>query len=312
MRLLAAYFLVSLILSVAVEAQELRSQLVGRWNLQVEGADGDYPAWLEVSSSGYSGLIGAYVGSIGSMRPIAKIETVGNEFHFSIPPQWEQLSEDRRFQGRLEGDRLIGEMNGPRGTTERWIGTRAPELDSDVSPVWREPISLFNGENLGGWHAKSQDLENRWAVKDGILINEAQGTDLVSNAKFDDFILSAEFRYPPGSNSGIYLRGRYEIQIMDSYGDRANRHSLGSVYGHLIPSFNAAKPAGEWQDLEITLVGRRITVVLNGTIVIDRRIIPGITGGAMDNDEASPGPVMIQGDHGPIEFRSIVITPTES
>ena len=146
-------------------------------------------------------------------------------------------------------------------------------------------------------------------MREGTLINEMPGSDLVTQANFGDFILSTQFRYPARSNSGIYLRGRYAVQIEDSYDLPPDRHSLGSVYGHLIPSFNAAKPAGEWQDIEITLIGRRITIVLNGMRIIDRSIIPGITGGAMDNNEASTGPIMLQGDHGPVEFRSIVIRP---
>src|SRR5947209_2395258 len=116
-------------------------------------------------------------------------------------------------------------------------------------------------------------------------------------------------RYPKGSNSGIYLRGRYEVQIEDDYGDEPDSHKIGGIYGFLTPSVNPAKPAGEWQAVDITLVGRTVTVVLNGERILDRQTIPGITGGALDSDEGAPGPLLLQGDHGPIAFRNLIVTP---
>ncbi|HAV62346.1 MAG TPA: DUF1080 domain-containing protein, partial [Verrucomicrobiales bacterium] len=152
---------------------------------------------------------------------------------------------------------------------------------------------------------------NGWEVKDGLLVNARPGNDLVTERKFNDFKLRAEFRYPKGSNSGLYLRGRYEVQIEDNFGQEINSHRIGGVYGFLTPRVNAAKPAGEWQTMEITLVGRVVTVVLNGEPIIERQAIPGITGGALDSDEGAPGPLLIQGDHGPVEFRELTLTPAE-
>jgi hypothetical protein len=147
-------------------------------------------------------------------------------------------------------------------------------------------------------------------VVDGILTNAGGGGNLVTTRSFEDFKLHAEFRYPKGSNSGLYLRGRYEVQIEDSP-ERLEPGPLhvGGVYGFLPPTENAAKAPGEWQRFDITLVGRRVTIVLNGRTVIADQIIPGITGGALDSDEGAPGPIYIQGDHGPIEFRRLVLTP---
>ena len=142
-----------------------------------------------------------------------------------------------------------------------------------------------------------------------MLTNSEPGNDLLTEQKFTDFKLQAEFRYPKGSNSGIYLRGRYEVQIEDNFGNEPDSHEIGGIYGFLTPIKNAAKEAGEWQTLEITLVGRAVTVVLNGEQVIDRQAIPGITGGALDSDEGAPGPIMLQGDHGPVEFRKLMLTP---
>jgi hypothetical protein len=141
------------------------------------------------------------------------------------------------------------------------------------------------------------------------LKNARPVSDLITDRKFMDFKLQTEFRYPRGSNSGIYLRGRYELQIEDNHGREPSALGIGGVYGFLAPRENTARPAGEWQTLDAVLVGRRVTVVLNGETVIDRQEIPGITGGALDSSEGEPGPILLQGDHGPIEFRRVVITP---
>jgi hypothetical protein len=144
-----------------------------------------------------------------------------------------------------------------------------------------------------------------------MLVNVEPGNDLLTERKFTDFKLRAEFRFPEGSNSGIYLRGRYEVQIEDNHGQQPDSHKIGGVYGFLSPSVNAAKKAGQWQRLELTLVGRAVTVILNDERVIDRQLVPGITGGALDSDEGAPGPILLQGDHGPIEFRRLTLTPAE-
>lgn len=145
---------------------------------------------------------------------------------------------------------------------------------------------------------------------DGVLVNEDAGVNLVTTERIDDFKLILEFSYPKGSNSGIYLRGRYEVQIADHHGMEVSDMLLGGISGFIEPSVNAAKPSGEWQKSEITLVGRHATVVLNDIVIISNRPIPGITGGSLNSKEGEPGPIMLQGDHGPIEFRKVVITPS--
>ena len=149
---------------------------------------------------------------------------------------------------------------------------------------------------------------NQWLADSGILRSPKSGANLVTDRLFTDFKLHIEFRYPKGSNSGVYLRGRYEVQIEDNYGEDALIDRFGSIYGFLTPNEMAVKKAGEWQSYDITLIGRTVTVVANGKTVICNQVIPGITGGAINSKEGEPGPIMIQGDHGPVAYRNIVIT----
>jgi hypothetical protein len=172
-------------------------------------------------------------------------------------------------------------------------------------------ISLFNGKDLAGWHARHPNAHNGWTVENGMLVNTPPSTDLVSDAKFRDFDLHYEYMYPAGSNSGVYLRGRYEIQIQDDFGKAPESHINGAIYGVVAPSSNPTKRAGEWQTVDAKMVGDRATVVLNGVKIIDSaKVRP--TGAALDENEAEPGPIMLQGDHGKITFRNVRIRPLSS
>jgi len=291
-------------LTLQLNAQDSKS-IEGRWNLTLSYDGKEVPSWLEVSHSGLSTLVGHFVFLNGSTRPVSEIILKDGKFSFAIPPQWEK-GNLLEFEGSLEGEELKGTLLYTDGKTYNWVGTRAPKLAYNPNPVWGEPRALFNGKDIEGWQAMG---ENQWVVKDGILTSEKAGANLVSDEKFKDFKLHLEFRYPEGSNSGIYLRGRYEVQIADNYGLEPSSILFGGIYGFLTPNEMAAKQAGEWQDYDITLIGRRITIVANGKEIITNQNIPGMTGGALDNNEAEAGPFMIQGDHGPVEFRSVVVTP---
>jgi 3-keto-disaccharide hydrolase len=285
--------------------------LVGRWDLTAHGPKGDYPSWLEVRMLGFRTLVGSYVGQFGSARPVSFVKHENGSFRFSIPPQWEHRLTDVVIEGKLDGDTIRGVVTDDEGKPLAWEGVRAPALTRGAEPKWGKAIDLFNGRDLAGWKQRFPDKKNGWVVRDGILANDTPGNDLLTESKFTDFKLHAEFRYPKGSNSGIYLRGRYEVQVEDNFGKAPDSHYIGGVYGFLTPNRNTAKPAGEWQTMDITLVGRLVTVALNGEEVIVRQNIPGITGGAMDSNEAAPGPVLLQGDHGPVEFRKVTITTAE-
>ena len=297
------------------------SEVIGRWNLTVVIEDKDmeelglfrhglmdtkgFPGWLEIKLSGFSTLVGYYVGYEGSARPISEIHYSKDDqkYHFTIPPQWMDI-DDIYFEFTLKDDKLTG-YEVLDGHKLQWTGVRAPDLTRQEPPVWGDPKNLLD-ENLSRWIIPAN---NKFRMIDDILVNESDGGNLVTKEKFDDFKLSLEFRYPEGSNSGVYLRGRYELQIIDSYGQDLNSMTIGGVYGFVEPSVNAAKKAGEWQTFEVTFVGRHITLVHNGIEVISNRPVPGITGGSLDSNEGNPGPIMIQGDHGPVEFRKFVITP---
>jgi len=309
---LAAAFIVAIRGYAGTQTQTRADEaLIGRWDLVVQRGSQTMPSWLEVERSGSVRLVGQFVGTGGSARPIAKIEFSDGAFRFTIPPQWERESNDLTFEGRLDGNRITGSMTTADGQKLTWSGARAPSLRRDGKPVWSEPIKLLNGQSLDGWHTVGGG-ESQWSVVSGVLQNAKGGANLATDRKFDDFKLHLEFRVPKEANSGVYLRGRYELQIDDSAGLDPSAHHLGGVYGFIAPSENAARPAGEWQAMDVSLVGRMLTYELNGTMIICNREIPGITGGALDSAEAGPGPLLLQGDHGPVDYRNIVITPARN
>ena len=284
-----------------------REAVVGRWDITVQKGSVTVPSWLEMRPSGRAALVGRMVGEVGSSRPIARIDFKDGAIRFAIPPQWEDGTGDLVVEGRLDGDRLSGTMTYPDGKQYSWTGTRAPALRRASPPQWGPAVRLFNGSDLTGWRVLGGT--NRWQAVNNVLRNTASGGNLVTEGKYSDFKLHLEFRYPKGSNSGVYLRGRYEVQIADSIPAEPVNDLLGSVYGFLSPSEIANRKPDEWQSYDITLLGRMVTVVLNGKTVISNQEIPGITGGALDSDEGAPGPLMLQGDHGVIEYRNIVLTP---
>jgi hypothetical protein len=284
--------------------------IIGRWDITVQGAGVSYPSWLEVARS-QNGLTGRFVGRSGSARPIQRIEFADGQIIFSLPVQWERQSKDLVFKGRLAGNQIEGTTESADGKPLTWRAVRAPELKAPAAPVWGAPIQLFNGRDLTGWKLRHGDRGNCWSVADGVLANSPPCVDIITEQKFKDFKLHIEFNYVEKSNSGVYLRGRYEVQIQDDYGKEPESHRIGGLYGFLTPTVNVAKKPGEWQSYDITLLGRRVTVALNGQTIIQDQEIPGITGGALDSEEGAPGPIMLQGDHGKISFRNIVLTPAK-
>jgi hypothetical protein len=290
--------------SMAANADSL--SLEGRWDITIQMEGNAKPSWLEVRHSGVSTLVGSFVAVSGSSRPISKVNVEGKNFAFTIPPQWERGSGDLSVQGTFDGTGISGTITFPDGKNYPFTGMRAPSLRSSKTPTWGTPIALIQND-LKGWHGNGDN--NQWVVEKGILRSDKSGVNIITDKTFTDFKLHVEFRYPKGSNSGVYLRGRYEVQISDSKGKDPVFGELGGVYGFISPSEQVAKEPGEWQTYDITLVGRMISLVANGKAVITNQEIPGITGGALNSNEGEPGPIFLQGDHGPVEYRNIVITP---
>jgi hypothetical protein len=167
---------------------------------------------------------------------------------------------------------------------------------------------LFNGRDLSGWEA-SRGAKSYWIAREGELQNPMPGANIRTSQTFRDFKLHIEYNCPSGGNSGVYLRGRYEVQV--EYEPPAKNdafHRMGSIYGFIPPAVEVAARPGQWESYDITLIGRSVTVLRDGVLIINGAEIPGITGGALDSQEGEPGPLYLQGDHtGGLRYRNITI-----
>jgi hypothetical protein len=279
-----------------------------RWDLTLKAPDREYPSWLELRQEGGQ-LKAEMVGRWGNARPLPKVELSDGRLIFVSPKDEEASPNDMIFEGTLVGKKLSGTTTGPDGKTWQWTGQRAPALKKSSTPSWGKPIPLFNGKDLTGWRMEGPGT-TVWKVENGNLITPGNGPELINNSKFEDFKLHVEFKCDANSNSGIYLRGRYEVQVETDSIEEPPSHHIGGVYGFLAASPELPRKPGEWQSFDITLIGRWITVVQNGQTIIDNKEIPGITGGALDSHEELPGPIYLQGsEKGHVAYRNIVITP---
>ena len=309
-RFLLTLVLFSLSILAKANSGSDTSAVLGRWDITMRLGNDEAPSWLEIHISGIKTLVGEFVGAGGSARPISTINFENGVLSFSIPPQWEPENSNLVFEAQLQGDSLVGNITLPNGQKWNCSAVKAPSLIRTRKPVWGAPIALFNGKDLKGWHASGST--NQWVVKNGILTSAKSGSNIISDQKFTDFKIHVEFRYPVNGNSGVYLRGRYEVQVMDYAKDQPDKDILGSIYGFIKPNEPISTKPGEWVTYDITLVGRNVTIVVNGKTVVCNQEIPGITGGALDSHEGEPGPIMLQGDHRPIEYRKVIITPAKS
>jgi len=280
---------------------------LGRWDLTLKTPLREYPSWLEITEEDGQ-LRARMVSRWGHARPLPKIELSNGRIAFVSPKEEEDRKDDMVFEGTLSGKTLVGTTTGPDGTPWQWTGERAPSLKRTSAPHWGKPTQLFDGKDLSGWRMSDPGSKTTWKVENGTLVSPGHGPELISDAKFGDFKLHIEFNCAPGSNSGVYLRGRYELQIEDDPEPEGPTMRTGGVYGFLAPSPEQPVRPGEWQTYDITLVGRSVTVVQNGQTIINKQEIPGITGGALDSHEAQPGPIYLQGSEaGHVAFRNITI-----
>ena len=281
---------------------------LGRWDLTLKTPQQkEYPSWLEITQEGAQ-FHARMVSRWGHARPLPKVEISHGHIQFVSPKEEEDRKDDMVFDGKLSAGRLVGTTSGPDGTTWQWTGERAPKLIRSREPNWRKPVQLFNGRDLSGWTPSDPNASAKWTVQNGTLVSPGHGPELITTAKFGDFKLHVEFNCGKGANSGIYLRGRYEVQIENDPAPEGPTMSTGGVYGFLAPSSEVPRRPEEWQTYDITLIGRTVTVVLNGQTIIDKQEIPGITGGALDSHERLPGPIYLQGsENGQVAFRNITV-----
>jgi hypothetical protein len=282
---------------------------VGRWNVKITDTGDTFASGaIRIDKTG-TALTAGLVWRSGSYAPMKSVEMKDGVLRLVRDEGEGKLDV---FEARLEGGLLKGQVTYPDAKVHHFEGRRAPLLQSRKAPAWGQPVTLFDGKTLNGWHARNPKAKNGWAVVDGTLavVEPKDNSDLVSDRTFHDLKLHIEFVMDVKSNSGVYLRGRYEVQLLDNEDAKMalDTHGCGAVYSRLAPKVDAAKPAGVWQSLDVEFVGRQITVTLNGTKII-QDLVDGITGGALSPYEEEAGPLMLQGDHGKVRFRNIVVTP---
>ena len=293
------------------QANTSNQSFLGRWDLTLKTPQREYPSWLEITQEGGQ-FHARMVSRWGHARPLPKVEISGAHILFVSPKEEEDRKDDMVFEGTLSDARLAGTTTGPDGTPWQWTGERAPKLIRSGEPKWGKAVELFNGKDLSGWTPSDPNATAKWTVENGTLVSPGHGPELISTSKFNDFKLHVEFNCGKGANSGVYLRGRYELQVEDDPEPEGPTMRTGGVYGFLAPSPGQPRRPGEWQSYDITLIGRVVTVAQNGATIIDKQEIPGITGGALDSHEGLPGPIYLQGSEaGHVAFRNITITPAK-
>jgi hypothetical protein len=305
---------------------------LGRWALTLPR---DGAGWLDVTQqNGY--LDGSLLWYGGSVNPLDSVYLDGDKLYATRGREIERKDAAGKvirkqvftdtFSFAVSGDTLTGTRFSPKPAgkgvdKDEFTGKRIPPLPPKPDLAkgnFGKPVELFNGKDLNGWKLTDRHAVNGWRAESGILVNnpaQKEGQphlnygNLRTEKEFEDFNLKLDVNVPPNGNSGIYLRGIYEVQVCDSCGKPLDAHNMGAIYSRIAPTVAAEKPAGEWQTFDITLMDRRVTVKLNGKTIIDNEPLPGCTGGALWSDEFRPGPIYLQGDHTAVQYRNIVLTP---
>jgi hypothetical protein len=298
---------------------------VGRWALTIPGGGA---GWLGVVEKDGS-LSASILWGGGSVEPVTTAKVEGDKLILTRVRESQRrgvkTTETETITATRDGDSLklttvTQRANGSSKPAD-FTGKRIPPLPAkpDLSKVkFGKPIVLFDGKNLDAWKLTDPGATSGWSIVAGVLVNKPVQPDpqkhinygnLRTVAEFEDFNLKLEVNVGKGENSGVYLRGIYEVQVCDSYGKRLDSHNMGGIYSRITPTVNAEKAPGEWQTMDLTLVDRHVTVVLNGKKIIDNQPLLGCTGGALWSDEFKPGPIYLQGDHTGIQYRNIVLTP---
>lgn len=292
----------------ALSQKRSSDPFAGRWDLTITAGNTSYPSWMELVDEGGSPAV-RIVGRAGSARSVQDVKAEGSHLSFTSTESFGGKQVKVTWELSAQGNKLTGKQHRADGIDYELAGLRAPALKRPAPTAWNKPEPLFDGKDLNGWEADNPSA-NHWIARNGELVNEKKGANIRSTRKLEDFKLHIEYNCPQDGNSGVYLRGRYEVQVeYEPAGKNDKYHSMGSIYGFLAPSMDLPPRPGQWETYDITLVGRTVTVVRDGVTTIDNQEIPGITGGAIDSHEGEPGPLCIQGDHtGGMKYRNITIS----
>jgi hypothetical protein len=299
--------LAAAILTPALSKKEGSQPFAGRWDLTITTPKDTYPSWMEfVEKDGKAAV--RICGRVASVHPATDVMLEGSHLSFTTS-EWFEKPIKVTWEISEKGGQLTGTQKREDGVEGQLAGVHAPALKRKAPRAWTPPERLFNGKDLTGWEPDNPS-ENHWKAENGELVNEAAGANIRTTRKFDDFKLHIEYNCPKDGNSGVYLRGRYEIQVeYEPPGTDDKYHMMGSIYGFIAPSVDLPPRPGQWESYDVTFVGRNVTVVRDGVTTIDNQEIPGITGGALDSHEGEPGPLYIQGDHtGGMKYRNITIS----
>ena len=283
------------------------SPFVGRWDFNVPTRNGIGANWLGITDQ--NGKLDIWFQPTGgNVRQIQEYKLDGSHLTMTVAPAYQNrpamIWELDAADGKLTGTQKRGD------DTIQLTGVSAPALNRPTPTSWSAPEPLFDGKDLNGWEPVGDVAQNHWMAQDGMLVNPERGADLKTTRKFNDFKVHFEVNCPDNANSGFFLRGRYELQLeYEPLSKNPPERRMGSIYGRIAPSVDLPRTPGQWESFDVTLVGRTVTVMRNGTTIIDHKEIEGITGGALDANEGEPGSFYIQGDHtGGLKFRNITVS----
>ncbi len=309
MRLMTLFFCLSALMVAASAVMAQDNPFLGKWDITGVGQYSNQVYWLEVKMEDGK-LAGYFLNRSGSVLKLPEIKIENDQLTFSPagtrPNAPKQMHRAKVQEGHLLGMLTIGEQEIP------WQGERAPtwgKADANAKHKFGTPVALFDGKSMEHWQGQVKDKELGWSIVDGAMTNVPHANNLVSHHQFENFKIHCEYKVEPKSNSGIYLRGRYELQVLDDAGKEPEIHGHMALYSRVAPKVNASLPVGQWQMMEAIIVGNKLSVWLNGKKVHDNITIDGITGGALNSNEATPGPIMLQGDHEKIWYRKVIVTP---
>ncbi len=329
--------------AVRGETHSVPSWVPGTWAFHLADRR---PVWLEIREGDQEGTWQSdLLWSVGHAKPVERTawDSEKGEFQLHHSVRWKFFGKE---PGRISISplRLRPAPQGASGEVELIVrhqfdsseqGSPPPETGDEILKLvgqripppppapnldevkFGPPITLIAPDSLEGWRLEDPTKRNGWRVEQGVLINETPKTDhgaygeygnLMTTRDFEDFELTIEYQLPPGGNSGIYLRGYIEMQVMDREASRPDR-GPGAIYARIAPTHNATKPAGEWNRCVLTLVDRHVTVSINGDVVIDNQLVRGCTGGGVNANCTSAGPIFLQGDHTSVRYRNAILRP---